>query len=222
MEEHKVKILKTEWVTHNVRKFTIEKPLGFKFIPGQATEGSINTPALKVEKRPFTFTCLNSMPYLEFIIKIYKDHIGITSELGNVQQGDELIIRDVWGTISYQGKGTFIAGGAGVTPFISILRQLYSENKIDGNKLIFSNKTSKDIILKDELLSMLGNNFINTLTEENNPDFDNIHIDIQYLQYKIHNFNQYFYLCGPNQFVKDIKNALIMLGADIEKIVFEK
>jgi predicted ferric reductase len=44
-------------------------------------------------------------------------------ELGKLKHGDELIIR-VWGAIEYKGEGVFIAGGAGVTPFIAILRQL--------------------------------------------------------------------------------------------------
>jgi predicted ferric reductase len=39
-----------------------------------------------------------------------------------LKHGDELIIRDVWGAIEYKGEGVFIAGGAGVTPFIAILR----------------------------------------------------------------------------------------------------
>jgi ferredoxin-NADP reductase len=96
---------------------------------------SINTPNLKT-KRPFTFTSLNDNDYLEFIIKIYDSNDGVTRELGKLKQGDELLIHDVWGAIEYKGEGVFIAGGAGVTPFIAILRQLQAENKIANNKLI--------------------------------------------------------------------------------------
>jgi ferredoxin-NADP reductase len=222
MEKHIVKILATEWVTHNVRRFTLEKPEGFNYTPGQATEISINTPELREEKRPFTFTSLNEKTYLEFTIKIYTDHDGITNKLGKIMPGEELIIRDVWGTISYRGPGTFIAGGAGVTPFIAIFRQLYSDNQIKGNRLIFSNRTSKDIILHDEFNKMLGNNFINTLTEENNTNFDIRRIDDAFLKEKINDFNQPFYVCGPKQFMKDILKALKDLGANPDVLVFEK
>ena len=75
MEEHIVRILNIEEVTHDVKTFRIEKPDGYSFIPGQATEVSINTTALKDEKRPFTFTCLNSDPFLEFTIKIYSRQV---------------------------------------------------------------------------------------------------------------------------------------------------
>ena len=113
MEEYIVKILSIEAVTYNVKRFRFEKPAGYIFKPGQATDVSLNTPELKNEKRPFTFTSLNSADYLEFTIKIYSDHNGITNELGKLKPGAELIIRDVWGDIAYKGKGVFIAGGQG-------------------------------------------------------------------------------------------------------------
>jgi len=130
MEKHIVKILKTEMVTHNVKRFTLEKPKNYSFISGQATDVSINKPGLENELRPFTFTCLNTDPYLEFTIKIYKGHNGVTEKLLDVNSGDELILHDVFGAINYQGPGLFIAGGAGITPFISILRQPIAQKMI--------------------------------------------------------------------------------------------
>ena len=66
-------------VTHNVRCIRIQKPEGFQFVPGQATEVSVDKPQWQNEKRPFTFTCLAEKPYLEFTIKIYPDHKGVTN-----------------------------------------------------------------------------------------------------------------------------------------------
>lgn len=222
MENHIVKIISIEPVTHDVKRFTIQKPKGYKFTPGQATEVSINTPALKNEKRPFTFTSLNDNENLEFTIKIYDSHNGVTEELGKLKQGDELIIRDVWGAIEYKGEGVFIAGGAGVTPFIAILRQLNKESKISGNKLIFSNKTERDIILHEELNEMLGKNFINTLTEEKKDGYEDRLIDYAFLKEKIDDFKQHFYVCGPPALIKAISKALTQLGAKTDKVVFEK
>jgi len=222
MENHIVKIISVEPVTHDVKRFTIQKPEGFKFIPGQATEVSVNTPALKNEKRPFTFTSLNDNKHLEFTIKIYDSHNGVTKELGKLKHGDELIIRDVWGAIEYKGEGVFIAGGAGVTPFIAILRQLQADDKIASNKLIFTNKTEKDIILKKEFNEMLGKNFINTLTDEKKEGYENGRIDYTFLKEKIDNFKQHFYVCGPPQFVTAISEALTQLGAKTDTVVFEK
>ena len=126
--EHIVRITRIENVTHNVKRFQFEKPAGYHFTPGQATDVSINKDGWREELRPFTFTALNEWPFLEFTIKMYSDHPGVTNELNTLQPGDELIIRDAWGAIEYKGPGYFIAGGAGITPFIAILRQLKKEN----------------------------------------------------------------------------------------------
>jgi ferredoxin-NADP reductase len=208
MEEHAVKILSIEPVTHNVKRFKVEKPARYKYIPGQATEVAINKSKWKEERRPFTFTSLNDWDHLEFTIKIYSDHDGVTNQLGQLKPGDELLLHDVWGAIQYKGAGVFIAGGAGVTPFIAILRQLHHDNELDGNTLLFSNKTHKDIILKDEFSVMLGSRFINTLTQENVPGYDHHIIDEEYLKQKINNFDQHFYICAPDKMVKDIQQIL--------------
>jgi ferredoxin-NADP reductase len=213
MEEHILKIRAIEPVTHNVKHFEVEKPQGYQYIPGQATEVAINKPKWKDERRPFTFTSLNDWDHLEFTIKIYSDHDGVTNQLGQLKAGDELLLHDVWGAIQYKGEGTFIAGGAGVTPFIAIFRQLQKDKKLGDNKLIFSNKAHKDIILKDEFTAMLGDNFINTLTQEEIPGYDHHKIDEEYLQNKINDFDQQFYICGPDAMVKDVQSILQKLGA---------
>lgn len=212
MEEHNVKIISVTPVTHNVRQFKVEKPAGYQFIPGQATEAAINLPEWKNERRPFTFTSLNEWDHLEFTIKIYSDHDGVTNKLGSLKAGDELLLHDVWGAIQYKGEGTFIAGGAGITPFIAIFRMLQKEGKIGNNTLLFSNQTQKDIILKDEFSAMLGDRFINTLTKETVAGYDHHKIDEEYLKQKIKNFNQHFYICGPDAMVSSVKGLLEKLG----------
>ena len=222
MEEHIIKIIDVSAVTHDVRRFTLEKPDGYTFTPGQATEVSVNTPELKDEKRPFTFTSLPDAPHLEFTIKIYGDHDGVTQALGKLRKGDELIIGDAWGAITYKGPGTFIAGGAGVTPFIAILRYLYKENRIANNQLFFSNKTAKDIILREEFEKMLQDRFINTLTREKHDKYLYGRIDKAFIIQRITDFDQHFYVCGPDQFVKDIQNTLTAAGARPDTVVIEK
>ncbi|HRP56139.1 FAD-binding oxidoreductase [Agriterribacter sp.] len=221
-EEHIVKILETELVTHNVKRFKLSKPDNYTFQPGQATDIVINHPKWKAERRPFTFTGLNDWDHLEFTIKIYDDHDGVTNALGKLKAGDELILHDVWGAIHYKGEGTFIAGGAGVTPFIAILRQLHKDAGLGENRLIFSNRTAKDIILKEEFGKMLGSHFINTLTQEKTAPYESRKIDTAYLREKIKDLSQYFYICGPDAMVEDIAKTLNELGADKSKIVTEE
>lgn len=222
MEEHIVKILSIDEVTHNVKCFKFEKPQGYSFIPGQATDVSINLPGLKNEKRPFTFTSLNSADYLEFNIKIYTERKGITNELGKLKPGSELIIRDVWGDIAYQGEGVFIAGGAGITPFISIFRELQYTKKIGANVLLFANKTRDDIILESELKWMLGDLFINILSEEETETYGFGYINEAFLKTNIPALYNHYYLCGPPPMITSLLRQLENLGINQNKIILEK
>ena len=208
--------------THNVRTYRVDKPKGFLFTPGQATDLSVQKPGWENEKRPFTFTCLPNDNYLEFTIKTYNDHNGVTHQLGMAKEGDEFEISDAWGAIEYKGEGIFIAGGAGITPFISIFRQLKAANNIGNNKLFFSNKTDKDIILKDEFENMLGKNFHNIITKQVDTTYYKGRIDKNFLQKNISDFKLHFYVCGPDAFNAAILESLQELGTSADTLVFEK
>lgn len=212
MDIYPVRVLATRWVTHNVRQFMVDKPKGYAFVPGQATEVSLPPDKWKDERRPFTFTGLNEWDHLEFTIKIYPERHGVTEQLGLLKNGDEIVLHDVWGAIQYKGEGTFIAGGAGVTPFIAILRQLRRDGKLGDNRLIFSNKAEKDIILKDQWDEWLGPKVQYILSQEKAPGFAFGKINEAWVKKNISNFSQHFYVCGPDQMVADVRKALENLG----------
>ncbi|HCX23646.1 MAG: flavodoxin reductase [Flammeovirgaceae bacterium] len=217
-----VKVTAVLSLTHDVKQIRTEKPDGFEFTPGQATEVALNKKGYQEEKRPFTFTCLPSDDYLEFVIKSYFDHDGVTKQIDEIQVGDELIIDEAWGAIEYKGKGVFIAGGAGITPFISIFRDLEAKGEVEGNKLIFSNKTGKDVILEPYWEELLGEDFTSTITHEKIEGHENGMINMEFLKKHVTDYSQNFYVCGPDQMIKDISGSLKQLGASPDGIVFEK
>jgi len=217
-----VAILDTIPVTHNVRHYRLERPKGYRFTPGQATEVSIDRDGWQDKKRPFTFTCLPEAETLEFTIKSYFDHDGVTNQLWSLGAGDRLLLRDVWGTIQYRGPGTFIAGGAGVTPFIAILRHLNATGKIAGNRLIVSNRTEKDIILREEFEAMDGLDILWTVTDDPRSSLLQERIDADFLRRHVKDFGQNFYLCGPDAMVADLRGLLEQLGARVDNVTWEK
>ena len=222
MEEYIVKIKSIEKITHNVLRIETEKPEGYNFTPGQATEIAINKIGWATETRPFTFTCLPKDNYLEFTIKTYPSHKGVTNELLSLKQKDELLLHEVFGTLSYQGEGLFIAGGAGVTPFISIFRSLKSNNETGNNKLILANNTKADIILEKEFKDLLGNNFINVLSEENLEGYEHGYITVDILRKIISGKDSKIYLCGPEPMMEIMEGYLKELDVPSDSIVKEK
>ena len=221
MEQHIVKVKSVDKVNHDVLKIVIEKPQNYVFISGQATEVAINKNGWKNEKRPFTFTCLPDNDYLEFTIKTYPSRKSVTNELLQLKINDELILHDVFGAIAYKGEGIFIAGGAGVTPFISIFRYLQSKNEISNNKLIFANKTKADIILEQEFKNLLGNNFINILSDEKVHGYANGQITEDFIKANSGGINKMFYVCGPPPMMDAIEKQLSNLNVD-EKLIIKE
>ncbi len=221
MKQHIVKVKSISPVTHDVLKIVTEKPENFHFIPGQATGISINKPDWDKEKRPFTFTCLPTADYLEFVIKTYPLHKGVTNELLQLKPKDELILHDVFGAINYKDEGLFIAGGAGITPFISIFRYLQSVNKIGDNKLLFANKTKGDIILEQEFKTLLGKNFINILADEKADGYLHGHITKELIEKTAGTTNNSYYLCGPPPMMDAIEKQLAELNIAPSSIVKE-
>lgn len=222
MEQHFVKIKSIGKINHDILKIVTEKPNAYHFTSGQATEISINKAGWENERRPFTFTCLPEDNYLEFTIKTYPSHKGVTNELLQVKQNDELILHDVFGTIAYKGEGVFIAGGAGVTPFISIFRFLQSKNEVGGNKLIFANKRKVDIIYEKEFRTLLGKNFINILSNEELDGYAHGHISEEFLKENIAGPKETIYLCGPEPMMNAVEIRLSNLGVEPGLIVKEE
>lgn len=205
---HIVKIKSLVHITHDVIQVLTEKPDGYTFVPGQATEVSINKPAWSDKKNPFTFTCLPDVNFLEFTIKVYPEHQAVTNELSKLKIDDELILHEVFGAIEYMGHGLFIAGGAGVTPFISIFRDLQSKDELGDNKLVFANKKKEDIILEEEFKTMLDENFINILSDETIEGYAHGYITEKFLSTFILDIYDHIYLCGPPPMMEAVEKIL--------------
>lgn len=216
-----VKIKTIEHLTHDVLKIVAEKPKELSYSPGQAVDVSINKSGWEKELRAFTFTSLPEDNHIEFNIKTYPSHNGVTNQLLTLKTGDELIIGDVFGDISYKGEGIFIAGGAGITPFLAILRNLEKSKSIGHSKLLFANKTKADIIQEEGFKKMLGNNFVNILSDEQLEGYEHGFISAEVIKKHSAPNLKYYYFCGPPPMMTAVEKHLATLGVANEFIVRE-
>lgn len=210
-----------EHLTHDVLRVVLHKPEGLTYIPGQAADIALNKPEWNEKKNCFTFTSLPEDDHIEFTIKTYPEHHGMTNELLSAQPGDEVLIYESFGDIYFKGPGIFIAGGAGITPFISIMKNLENQNKLSGNKLIFANKGKSDIILEDYFNSVLHENFINVLSDEDLEGYEHGYISPEIIKKYSEEHLKYYYLCGPPPMMKAVEGHLASLGIAEEFIVKE-
>lgn len=216
-----LKILSISKATPDVLHIVTDKPLDLQFLPGQAADISINKSPWEEELRPFTFTSLPTDATLEFLIKTYPSHHGVTNELLTLSENDELILHGVFGDIQYKGEGIFMAGGAGITPFVSIFKDLKSKGLVGNNKLIFANKTVEDIIEKEAFQDLLGENFINVLSQESVAGYETGYITEELISRCIDGTGLYYYLCGPEPMMDAVEGQLATLGISNEFIVKE-
>jgi ferredoxin-NADP reductase len=213
---HEVQIISKQRLNHDVLQFHLQRPEGYQFAAGQAIELLLLEPE-KMGPAPFTFTGLNTTPDLELTIKIYEEHKGLTAALSRLNPGDKVLISDPWDSFTNNGPGVFIAGGAGITPFIALLRQFKAEGNIADSSLFFSNKTPDDIFLHAELKQILGSNYLDVITRSRYGSA-NERIDETFLRKNVKNLKQPFYVCGPPAFTESIQQALKMIGATDQMI----
>jgi cytochrome-b5 reductase len=216
-------LLMSHFVTHDVKRFVLERPEGFSFTPGQGIELVIDEPRWRDEKaRPFTPTGHPDDRVLEFTIKRYADHGGVTDRLHSLPPGTKLLITEPFGAIHYKGPGIFLAAGAGITPFLAIFRQQARQGGLSGSRLLFSNKTPADVICEKELRHYFGEAAQFTCTRVSGPGYGEGRIDQPYLEQWLTDRSGYFYVCGPDLFVEEINAALRNMGIKAESLVFEQ
>src|SRR5688500_5041442 len=186
---HEVPITSKKRLNHDVVQLHLERPRAYEFTAGQAIELLLTEPETK-GPAPFTFTGRNTDSFLELTIKIYEEHEGLTAALSKLTIGDKVMITDPWDSFTNNGPGIFIAGGAGITPFIALLRQMHADRNIGESWLFFSNKTSQDVFLHEELKSLLGDRYVDVITRVHDGVNSTQHIDEAFLSKRIKKLEQ--------------------------------
>lgn len=218
---HQIELLETVPLTPDTAHYVFSKPEGYEFKPGQATDLAIDRDGWRNEERPFTFTSAPEAPVLSFVIKSYPDHEGVTNELPDLKPGDTVKVSDPWGAIEDKGPGTFIAGGAGITPFLGILRDRARQGDLDGCHLIFANKSTEDIILYPlwEGLEDLRTTY---LVEHDAEDGQREgQIDAALLDDVVGDWGGRFYVCGPPAMEDTVAKLLKKRGVSDERLIRE-
>jgi ferredoxin-NADP reductase len=217
--DHPARLLMSEYETHDVKRLIVSKPVGLQYQPGQGVAVAIDREGWRENSHPFTPTSHTDDEVLEFLIKRYPGHDNVTTRLHALRAGDGLLVSEPFGQLTYRGPGVFIAGGAGVTPFIAILRELARQGALAQQMLICSHKTPDDVICERELRNALGPRFVVTCTRGSGRGYEERRIDREVLGEKIPDLGGFFYVCGPPAFDKDIRGYLEALGADGGRIV---
>ncbi len=217
---YRMTLKRIEPVTHDTYHLVFDRPEEFQYSPGQGVDLYLLKPGWEDEGRPFTPVSLPHEPTLEFVIKSYPDHHGMTEQIGALKAGEDVLIKEPFGAISDQGPGVFIAGGAGITPMIAVLRQrLHEHGTLAGSTLVFANKTEADIIWREKFEAMKG---LKTafVVDQPGASVPQQRLDRDYLRRFVEPGSR-CYLCGPPPMMDAVREALHELGVEDHNIVEE-
>jgi predicted ferric reductase len=209
---------------------------GINFIPGQFVFVSFPKLDKVKEKHPFSITSSNRQKNLKIAIKELGDW---TSNIKNLNIQDPAIIEGPYGNFysSQNKEKVFIAGGIGITPFLSFLRS----GNITGKLYLFYS-------VKDESESAFLEEIEKIALENKEFKFFihyskiNGHIKAEDIIEKIDSFknqqtqdltkgrqsynrgfsDKEFFICGPIGMIKSLKNGLVKMGVPKDNIFSEE
>lgn len=203
--------------TPDTQTFTFELDNSLDYQPGQYVTlklADVDDP--RGPQRPFT---LSSSPTEKKRIAITLRQTGspfkkALQQLAEQQKdiSDQIKVRGPMGdfTLDTERAALMIAGGIGITPFRSMIRDLYDRGVNIPVVLLYSNRTAEDIAFRDELDDIAGATdwltVIHTLTQSDETD-DNWRgrterIDGELVSSVARQLaDPIYYICGPTNMV---------------------
>ncbi len=214
-----------------VKLFRLELPEETRFRAGQYFDVRLTAPDGYQAQRSYSVTSSpTEAPEIELAIELINE--GEVSSYFHefVEPGDQIEIRGpVGGHFTLSPNFTkpllLIAGGSGVAPIMSMLRQRQSVESSAPTILMFSTRTEDDVLFRDELteLATQDSNFELTLALTRSHDaVAGDELERQYRRIdrpmidsaiaKLKSLPARAYVCGGSDFVEAIGNHLLDIG----------
>ena len=177
-------------------------------------------------RHPFT---ISSSPHEQDLRFTIKNTGRFTKTAFELEKGEEVIIDGPFGTFTLRNSDkdvVFIAGGVGVAPFLSMIRDNLFNKKNKNILLLYGVKTKEEIISKEELDSIKEQWFrkIYVLSNETifQEGYENGYIGKNLIKKYVGNMdNSLFYICGPTIMERYVKKHLLNLGVKKRNIIVE-
>ncbi len=176
------------------------------------------------EAHPFTISCQPCSKRMQFTIKHVDD---FTTHIRDLEPGTEIQCTGPLGVfckdIGTKEHIVMIAGGVGITPFLSVLRAFRGQQAENDILLFWANKTLADTFAKEELGQMakeLNLRVVHVLSREEPPApgkedkifYESGHLDGEIIQKYVTSPTASFYLCGPPAMQEATVEALQSCG----------
>ncbi|MBN1582608.1 MAG: ferredoxin reductase family protein [Anaerolineae bacterium] len=202
--------------------------MDIQYKPGQFLIVQLIRDGRVSEPHPFTLASSPSQDRLSISVKSVGD---FTSTIGDTTIKDRAYIDAPYGMFSFLEHDAqdlvFVAGGIGITPFISMLRYMHDE-KLDRNvTLIWGNKTDRDIAFRNELeqlaAEMKSLQVVYVMSSQEDWPGERGYVNANLLnKYLAGVKDPQVFVCGPPVMTTKVLQSLSDLGVPKQRLHYER
>ena len=231
-----VRLQRREEVAHATMAFHFDKPAGFSFRPGQAIDLILPDPAGSgAESERHAFSIVSAPHEGELVVATRMRASAFKNALARLPVGAPAQIEGPFGSLTLHNKlerpAVLIAGGIGITPFVSMLRHAAYIALQQRLVLLYSNRRPEDSAFLSELQRLEGEirNFrlVATMTHMRESRLpwmgETGKIDEALLKHvAVELANPIYYVAGPPSMVGAMRDTLERAGVDGDDIRSEE
>ncbi len=236
MADQKSKLIRREEVAEGTMAFHFEKPSGFAFKAGQSADVTlIDPPETDAEGNTRTFSIASPPFENELVFTTRMRDTAFKRSLKKVPLATEVKIGSAAGSFTLHKNrakpAVFLAGGIGITPFLSIVRQADHDRLPHKLYLFYSNRRPEDAAFLDTLQNLEKTNpnfrLICTMTEMSKSKKEwkgeTVLIDKEMLSRHLAVLQgPIYYIAGPPAMVAAMRETLVSAGVEEDDIRTEE
>jgi predicted ferric reductase len=221
--------------TQDIRTLVLEPAGGKSFIfkPGQFGFLRIKEKGISSEEHPFSFSSSPDEKTVAVTIKNLGDY---TSRLDRIQPGFRATIDGPYGRFSHLNHPrdtqiVFIAGGAGITPILSMIRYIRTHDRDKKVLLLWGANTRANLMRTGELdetlsemkkLTVVPVFFCDGKCDGEKGAIDGEKISRLMTQHGFNSDETSFYICGPSAMLNLVLSALSKMKIRRDRIRYER
>lgn len=236
MTTYQSRLVKRNEVAEGTMAFHLEKPAGFEFKAGQYLDMTlVNPPETDSQGDVRTFSIVSAPYENELLVATRMRNTAFKRTLSTLPLRSELKLEGPMGSFTLHKNparaAVFLAGGIGITPFLSMLRHAAKEKLLHLIYLFYSNRRPEDAAFVRDLEDLAKSNanfiFIPSMSEmeksklewQGERGFINREMLIKYLSDLR---GPIYYIAGPPAMVAAMREMLISAGAEEDDVRTEE
>lgn len=224
-------LVKKNQLSKDIYEFVFSSDEKLHFKSGQYLEWTLGhkNPDQRGNRRYFTISSSPTEKEIMLGVKFYEPSSSFKKKLLSMESGEKLIASQLSGEFVLpqdpNKKLVFIAGGIGVTPFRSMVKNLLDINQQRDVVLFFSNRTPADIVYKDifDEAKRVGlktiyavNDLAGSLAD---PSMPVGFVDEKMIRDNVPDFaDRMFYISGPHGMITAFEATLSKMGVSSSNI----